>query len=56
METLRPVEVSEYYIDRVASGMSKYFWDNIFKEIFAILKDNKTPNYCLITLSIIAKH
>lgn len=39
METLRPVEVSEYYINRVASGMSKYFWDNIFKEIFDILKD-----------------
>lgn len=44
METLRPVEVSEYYINRVASGMSKYFWDNIFKEIFDILKDNTVEN------------
>ena len=44
METLRPVEVSEYYINRVASGMSKYFWDNIFKEIFDILKDNTVSN------------
>ena len=44
METLRPVEVSEYYINRVASGMSKYFWDNIFKEIFYILKDNTVEN------------
>ena len=44
METLRPVEVSEYYINRVASGMSKYFWDNIFKEIFDILKDNTIEN------------
>lgn len=44
MGTLKPVEVSEYYIDRVASGMSKYFWDNIFKEIFDILKDNTVYN------------
>lgn len=44
METLRPVEVSEYYINRVVSGMSKYFWDNIFKEIFDILKDNTVYN------------
>ena len=43
-DTLRPVEVSEYYINRVASGMSKYFWDNIFKEIFDILKDNTVYN------------
>lgn len=44
METLRPVEVSEYYISRVASGMRKYFWDNIFKRIFEILKDNTIHN------------
>ena len=44
METLRPVEVSEYYINRVASGLSKYFWDNIFSEIFTILKDNTVIN------------
>lgn len=44
MDTLKPVEVSEYYIHRVASGMSKYFWDNIFKEIFDILKDNTVYN------------
>ena len=42
METLRPVEISEYYINRIASAMSKYFWENIFKGIFEILKD-KTP-------------
>lgn len=44
METLRPVEVSEYYINRVTSGMSKYFWDNIFKKIFEILKDKTVQN------------
>lgn len=44
MDTLRPVEVSEYYITRVASQMSKYFGDNIFREIFDILKDNTAYN------------
>lgn len=44
METLRPVEVSEYYINRVTSGMSKYFWDNIFKKIFEILKNKTVQN------------
>lgn len=44
METLRPVEVSEYYINRVASAMSRYFWDNIFKEIFTILKNRTISN------------
>ena len=44
METLRPAEVSEYYINRVASGMSRYFWNNIFKEIFDILKDKTIQN------------
>ena len=44
MDTLKPVEVSKYYIDRVASGMSRYFWDNIFKGIFDILKNNSVEN------------
>ena len=39
METLKPVEVSEYFIDRVSSGMRKYFWENIFAQIFLILED-----------------
>ena len=44
METLKPVEISEYYIKRIASGMSQYFWNNIFKGIFDILKDNGIQN------------
>lgn len=44
METLRPVEVSEYYINRVASAMSRYFWDNIFSEIFTILRNKSVYN------------
>lgn len=44
METLRPVEVKEFYIKRIASGMNKYFWDNIFSQIFNILKDKTILN------------
>lgn len=44
METLKPVEISEYYINRVSSGMRQYFWDNIFKEIFNILKSSTVHN------------
>ena len=44
METLKPVEVSEYYINRVAVGINRYFWDNLFKPIFAILKDKSVYN------------
>ena len=39
MDTLKPVEVSEYYIDRVSAGMRKYFWENMFAPIFEILQD-----------------
>lgn len=39
METLKPVEISEYYIDRVSAGMRKYFWENIFAQIFEILSN-----------------
>ena len=42
MKTLKPVNISEYYINRVASGMSRYFWDKIFKNIFDILKNDNT--------------
>lgn len=44
MNTLKPVEISDYYIKRVASGMSKYFWDNIFSGIFKVLDDNNINN------------
>lgn len=44
METLRPVEVSEYYISRVAAGLSRYFWDNLFQKIFEILKSTTVYN------------
>lgn len=44
METLKPVEISEYYIDRIAKGMRDYFWATIFEHIFAILKSRTVYN------------
>ena len=44
MKTLRPVEVSEYYIKQVTKGISQYFWGYIFAEIFNILQDNVIIN------------
>lgn len=40
MEALKPVEISEYYIDRVSAGMRKYFWENIFAQIFETLSND----------------
>lgn len=44
MDFFKPVEIKEYYINRIASGMSKYFYINIFKPIFKILKSNEVIN------------
>lgn len=42
-ETFNPVEIREYYIKRIAGGMSRYFADVLFNPIFDILK-GKTVN------------
>lgn len=44
MDTLRPVDISDFYVKRVAAGMSKYFWNNIFKQVFDILNDHSIDN------------
>lgn len=44
MNYFKPVEIKKNYINRIAAGMSKYFFDNIFKGIFDILKDNSVYN------------
>ena len=44
MKTLKPVEVSDYYIKRVANGMMQYFWGYIFAPIFEILAENTVDN------------
>lgn len=44
MNNLKPVEIKEYYITRVSAGMARYFWNNIFGEIFKILKSNEIEN------------
>ena len=44
METLKPVDVSEYYIKRVSKGLEKYFWTVLFKPIFDILNSKSVIN------------
>ena len=44
VETLKPVEVSDFYIKQIANGMKRYFKENIFDEIFKILNDNNVIN------------
>lgn len=44
METFKPVEIKKYYINRVASGMRKYFFDSIFSKIFEIIKSGSVLN------------
>ena len=38
------MEVSDYYIKKVASGMAQYFWGYIFAPIFEILAENTVEN------------
>lgn len=44
MKTLKPVEVSDFYIRQVASGMAQYFWGFIFAPIFEIIQENTVEN------------
>lgn len=44
IETLKPVEVSDFYINQVSKGMEQYFWEYIFKPIFDILVDKSVLN------------
>lgn len=44
MQTFDVVEIKKYYINRIASGMRKYFFDNIFKSIFEIIKSDSVLN------------
>ena len=41
---MKPVEVSDFYIKQVASGMAQYFWGYIFAPIFEILADKTVDN------------
>ena len=44
MNTFRPVEIKDYYINRVARAMAQYFWKHIFEQIFTILESNSVFN------------
>lgn len=43
-ETIRPVDISEYYIKQVQKGLEKYLWDNLFNPIFDIIKSKSVVN------------
>lgn len=44
MKTLKPVDVSDFYIRQVASGMAQYFWGYIFAPVFEILEEHTVEN------------
>lgn len=44
METLKPVEISEFYIKQIAKGMREYFWLTLFQQIFRILESRTIYN------------
>lgn len=44
MKTLKPIEVSDFYINQVANGLAQYFWGYIFAQIFEILEDKQIYN------------
>lgn len=44
VETLKPVEVSEFYIKQITSGLTKYLWENLYKDFFKILDNNSVYN------------
>jgi hypothetical protein len=54
--TFDKVEIKEYYIKRVASGMRKYFFDNIFKSIFEVIKSNSVVNSKSALINAIRNH
>lgn len=44
MNTFRPVEIKDYYINRVAKAMSQYFYKHIFEKIFEVLQSQNVTN------------
>lgn len=44
MNTFKPVEIKQFYINRVASAMSQYFYKQIFEKIFQVLEGASVVN------------
>lgn len=41
-ETLKPVEISEYYINMIKNKISKYMYNRYFKPLFDVIKDKSS--------------
>lgn len=44
MNTANYIEIRKKYINAIQKGMQQYFWDNLFKELFAVLQDGAVYN------------
>lgn len=44
MNTANYIEIRKKYIKAIQKGMQQYFWDNLFKELFAVLQDGAVFN------------
>lgn len=44
METANYIEIRQKYLNAIIKGMEQYFWDNLFKELFAVFKQNTVLN------------
>jgi len=44
MNTAKYIEIRQKYVKAIQRGMQQYFWDNLFKELFAIFQDNTILN------------
>lgn len=44
MNTANYIEIRKKYVKAIQKGMQQYFWDNLFKELFAVLQDGAVYN------------
>ena len=44
MKTAKPIEVRQQYINKISRGLEEYFYQNLFKSLFDVLKNNKVIN------------
>lgn len=44
MNTANYIEIRQKYLKAIQKGMQQYFWDNLFKELFAVFQDGAVYN------------
>ena len=44
MNTAKYIEIRQKYIKAIQKGMQQYFWDNLFKELYAVFQDGAVYN------------